>query len=418
MSIHGLLRTTLTAIASVAFAVQAEAQWLPSNPVSLAEGRLTIGGNISATFSCAGSPVESAGACADDTAFFNYSDYEHSALRMLLIDVSAALRATNHVSILGEVRSENAGQPEPYALYVRVRPWASRGFAIQAGRVPPTFGGFGRRVYPSDNLLVGYPLAYQYLTSLRPDALPSSADELLGQRGRGWLSRFGVGNPEPARGMPLVSAFRWDTGVQAHATSDRWEGAFSLTAGTQANPLVRDDNDGKQLSGRVSFRPTAALLLGASAARGAFITRDAAAAAGVGDDPGDYTQTAWGLDAEYSRDYYLVRFETIVSDWRVPMVQAPVIDDPLRAFSTSLEGRYRISPGFYAAARLDHIAFSKITGTNGPAPWDAPVTRVEIGGGYSLQRNLLLKGTLQHNNRDSGRNPSLLIGAAQVVFWF
>ena len=30
------------------------------------------------------------------------------------------------------------------------------------------------------------------------------------------------------------------------------------------------------------------------------------------------TQAAWGADAEYSRGYYLVRFEAIVSRWRLP----------------------------------------------------------------------------------------------------
>ena len=93
----------------------------------------------------------------------------------------------------------------------------ARAFDIQAGRVPPTFGAFARRIYASDNPLIGYPLAYQYLTSLRADALPVNADELLAMRGRGWLSSYSIGNPMPANGLPLASGFRWDTGVQVHA---------------------------------------------------------------------------------------------------------------------------------------------------------------------------------------------------------
>ena len=41
-----------------------------------------------------------------------------------------------------------------------------------------TFGAFARRTYANDNPLIGYPLAYQYLTSLRPDAVPATADAL------------------------------------------------------------------------------------------------------------------------------------------------------------------------------------------------------------------------------------------------
>jgi hypothetical protein len=90
----------------------------------------------------------------------------------------------------------------------------------------------------------------------------------------------------------------------------------------------------------------------------------------------------------------------------------------LESIGTSLEGRYKIKPGLYAAARLDHLGFSQVTGTFASDSWDAPVTRVEIGGGYSIQRNLVLKVSYQFNNRPGGRVHSLQLPAAQVVFWF
>ena len=203
-----------------------------------------------------------------------------------------------------------------------------------------------------------------------------------------------------------------------HAGSDLIEATGSVTAGTLANPLFHDDNDGKQVAGRVVLRPVAGLVLGASAGRGPFVSRTAARAA-LGDGRTDrFTQTAWGADLEYSRAYYLVRFETIVSDWNVPVVQSPAIELPLRAVSTSVEGRYKIRPGLYAAARLDHLGFSEISGTLKRDTWDAPVTRLEVGGGYSLQRNLMLKIAYQHNTRDGGRVPTLDLSAVQLLFWF
>ena len=75
----------------------------------------------------------------------------------------------------------------------------------------------------------------------------------------------------------------------------------------------------------------------------------------------------------------------------------------MRALATSVEGRYKIRPGFYVAARVDHLGFSEIVGSNGPQTWDAPVTRIEVGGGYSIQRNLLLKVSVQFDQRDGGR---------------
>jgi hypothetical protein len=400
------LRATLVCALALGRIAPARAQALRSEPVSLADGHVTISGDVSAAIA------------PEDTGFFNYSDYEHSMLRVFRVDLSTAVKLNDRVSVLGEVRTENIGPLRAYALYVRVRPWEKRAVDIQAGRVPPTFGAFTRRTYASDNFLIGYPLAYQYLTSLRADALPINANELLAMRGRGWLSAFSIGNPEPSNGLPLASALRWDTGVQVHAASETVDATVSVTAGTLSNPLVRDDNSGRQIAGRVSAHPVPGLVMGVSAAKGPFVSATAArGAVGDGHD-GEFTQTAFGADVEYSRDYYLVRAETVFSQWKVPAVAAPVIDVPLRALGTYVEARYKIMPGLYAAARADHLGFSEVTGSFGPRTWDAPVTRIEIGGGYSIMRNLLVKVSDQYNTRDGGRVTKLNLVAAQIVYWF
>src|SRR5581483_286513 len=216
-----LRAASLAAAIAAAAAVPCGAQPLPplpSGPIVLADGHLTLGGDVAVSFA------------PNDPGFFNYTDYQESALRLLRIDVTAALNAGEHISVLADVRSENAFEdgfkserPRPYGLYLRIRPWANRAFDIQAGLVPPTFGAFARRTYATDNFLIGYPLAYQYLTSIRADALPASADELLKMRGRGWLANYSIGNLAPDRGVPLVSAFSWDTGVQVHVGTDLFD---------------------------------------------------------------------------------------------------------------------------------------------------------------------------------------------------
>jgi hypothetical protein len=401
----------LTAWLLVCAARLGTAQSLPSEPIALAGGRVTVSGDVSAGYGSV------------DPGFFNYTDYEHSALRLFRVDVAAAVKAGPHFTLLGEIRSENFDTVRPYALYLRIRPWTNRDFDIQVGRVPPTFGAFARRTYANDNPLIGYPLAYQYLTTIRPDSVPASGDELLAKRSTGWFVRYVYGDQTFSTGVPLVSAFRWDTGVQAHATIGMLSVTAAVTAGTVSNPLFSDDNQGRQLVGRVELRPVAGLILGSSLARGPFVSTAAArAAVGDGHDT-EFTQTAWGGDAEYSRDHYLLRLETIVSRWRLPMALPPpnqrALETPLSAVSTSAEGRYKLRPDFYVAARYDYLGFSELTGTTGTLPWDAPVTRIEIGGGYSIQRNLLLKGSIQHDDRNGGR---LLMDArlvaAQLVFWF
>lgn len=413
----GALATTALLVVALA-SLEANAQSLTSETISFANGRVTLGGDVSATFSCTDSEISTSSVCADDTGFFNYTDYEHSALRMVRIDLAASVRATRRLSFLAEVRTEDGDRLQPYALYARIRPWLSKPIDFQIGRVPPTFGAFTRSTYASDNLLIGYPLAYQYLMSIRADALPANADELLRMRGRGWLSNFSVGNTLPDRGLALATAFRWDTGVQVHAAGRLVEATMAVTTGSLGNPLVHDDNPGKQIAARVVARPLPGLVIGASGAVAPFVARAAAESAGASSSISNLTQAAFGVDVEYSRGYYLVRMETIVSDWRVPLVRTPSIDLPLRAATTLVEGRYKIRPGLYAAARFDHMGFSEIAGTARTTGWEAPVNRVEVGGGYSLLRNLMLKGSYQRDTRPAGRTQKLNAVATQVVFWF
>jgi hypothetical protein len=400
---------TLSWMLFVCFAGAAGAQTLPSEPISMAGGRVTIGGDVTGTWG------------ADDPGFFDDTDYGHSALRELRIDVSAAVKAGPHFTFLGEIRSENS-QVRPYALYVRIRPWTAREFDIQVGRVPPTFGAFARRTYAGDNPLIGYPLGYQYMTTMRADALAANVDELLAKRSMGWGFVYSVGARSFTGGVALVSAFRWDTGVQVHATSGMLSATAAVTAGTVANPLFHDDNSGRQVAGRVELRPAAGLVAGVSLARGPFLSRAAArAAAGNLADGHDkeFTQTAWGADLEYSRNHYLIRFETIATAWRLPAVRQPALPASLDALSTSIEGRYKLRPRLYVAARADSLEFSDVTGTKTTLSWDAPVTRLEVGAGYSIQRNLLLKLAYQYNKRGAGKElPEAHLPAVQLVFWF
>ncbi len=378
-------------------AASAGAQVLPTTPLTFGDGRATVGGDVSATFA----PV--------DTGYFNYTDYDRSLLRLLQVDIGGAVAANDHVSVLGVLRMQNT-EPQAFALYVRVRPWKRRAIDILAGKIPPTFGSFARRAYTADNPLIGEPLAYQYLTSLRPDSLPASADELLRMRGRGWLSSYSLGDRTPAHGVPLVSAARYDSGVQVRAANEWFDAAAAVTVGTLANPLVRDDNGAKQIAARVAVHPVAWLVVGGSASRGGFASSDAAAAARS--TPGALAQHAWGADAEYSRDHLLVRFEAIASNWTMPAVSTP-----LSARAASIEGRYKLRPGLYVAARYDHLGFSDITGPTAVAPWEAPVKRFEFGGGYMLQRNLVLKLAYQYNWRDGGRVRQLGLACVQLLYW-
>ena len=379
------------------------AQVLPAGPVQAFDGRVRIGGEV----------VASIGA-DDDEAFFNYTDYEHNALRLLRLSLSGAWYPAERVALVGELRSENVDSLIPFAAYVRIRPWKSRRLDIQAGRIPPVFGAFGRRTYGPDNPIVGYPLAYQYLTSLRTDSVPATPEDLLRMRGRGWLSSFPVGSQVPDAGVPLISAFRWDTGIQV-----RWSGAHvdlagGVTTGTLSAPRVADDNGGKQLVGRAALRPVIGLVLGVSGARGEWLSEDVPTSARR-----TFAQAALGIDGEYSRGHWVIRGEAVWSRWDLPFAAAASSGGHVEGWGVWGEGYYRLTPRLFVAARGDHLGFSTIRTADGVAlPWDGPVDRVEATAGYYLQRNLVVRGGVQSNWRDAGRVRSRTFPTAQVAWWF
>jgi hypothetical protein len=389
--------------------LRALAQGLPSEPFVFGDGTVTLSGDVSVTASC--SHAADGAVCAPDSGFFNYTDYDNSTLRMFRAGMNGAVRVNGRVTVLGELRLENAEPPRPYGLYVRVRPFAARDVDVQIGRIPSTFGAFPRRTYSSDNPLIGYPLAYQYLLSLRSDALPATVDDLLRMRGRGWLSSFPIGNPAAKPGLPLADALQWDTGVQVHGAASWIEAAASVTVGSLAHPLVRDDNNGRHLAGRVALRPLPGLLVGISGSHAPYVSTAAAQAAGSTAD--HFVQDAVGTDVEYSRDHYVLRMELVHSQFHLATIQ-PRLD----ATAVSGEARYKLHPRFYVAVRGDHLGFNTVTGSTRSATWEAPVTRWETGGGYMLQRNAQLRVTIQRNSRDGGRVRRLDALSAQLLYWF
>ncbi len=390
----------LLGAACLLLAVRAGAQGLPEGPIRTADGRVTVGAAVVATMG----PT-------DNEAYFNYTDYEHDAMRLFRLSASAVWKPADWLALATEVRSENLETPSIYAAYVRIRPLRRRAVDLTLGRIPPAFGAFARRAYGTDNAVIGYPLAYQYLTSLRSDASPAVADDLLRMRGRGWRPSFPLGSQAVEPGLPLVSGFRWDTGVGAAWTGQTIQLSAAVTSGTLSNPRLGDDNAGKQLSGRVAATPLPGLVIGASGAAGDWLARGLPGS-------GSGQQRALGADAEYSRDHWIVRGELVFSRWALPVPLAPSRAQAVSALGRWVEGRYRLTPRVFVAGRLDRLGFSSLQGSTVTLPWDAAVSRVEVAAGYYLRRNLVARAAVQRNRRDGGRVLGRTLASAQLAYWF
>jgi hypothetical protein len=402
-------------VVCLAVAGSASAQHLPSVPVTFLGGRLAVSGDFSLAFST-----------SDHQTYFNYGDYQYDMMRLVRFGVAATLHAGSRVTAVADVRAEGelgeladgAARGYPVSLFVRVRPFASSSFSVAGGIVQPAFGAFLQRRYGADNLLIGYPLAYQYTTAVRADALPATADEVLRNLARGWAPRYVIGGGSGVSGLALVNATGWSPGITFAAPGRAVSVTAAVTHGGLASPGSESWSSGWEVSGRVEVRPVIGLVVGASAAHGSFLDESLApliAGAAANRNP---KETAFGVDAEYSWGYWLLRMETVVSRRTYPAFRAPYLLDPLTAVGIDGEARLKIRPGLYAAARVGRLVFGTIDGSAGPATWDANVTRVEAGLGYTMIRNLLVKAVYQYNRRDSVQLPSLSLGAVQLVVRF
>jgi hypothetical protein len=368
---------------------------------------IAVAGELTATYGSA------------DPGFFNYATYAYDPLRNVRLVVDASLRPGRRLELLAQLRTDGLSQARMSALYLRVRPWPARGLDVQVGRVPTAFGLFGRSGYGADSPLVGRPLAYAYLLSLRTNAVAATAADLVRMRGRGWLSSFPRGTTAADRGLPIVNTDLWDTGVQLRVAYRGLEWTGAVTAGSLGSPRLHDDNNGRSWSTRATWRPHPGIVVGASAADGAYLSRSLDDALG---DTGLSTRlrhTARAADVEVSHGPWLLRGEILHSRWRVPAFVGTPEPQTLTATPVWGDARLRVLPGLDVAIRAEHVSFSSVTTASAVQPWEAPVTRTEIGLAYSPVRHLRLKLGAQRNRRPLGgriRHDTLL--AAQAAVWF
>ena len=356
----------------------------------------------------------------DTTAFFNYSDYERNLLRIARVRLFGEWRAATRLSVIAELRTENIDEVMLPALYVRWQPRATPDLHIHAGRIPPIIGGFARHAYGRDNVVVGQPLAYQYLTSLRPDAVPSTVDDLSRMRGRGWQPSYPVGATSIEPGLPLVSASKWDTGISGIWRRGRLDVSGALTQGSPAIPVVRDTNDQLMWSGRAAALVGRGVTIGVSGARGQWLEDNILDLTSGGRDT-PASQTLVAGDIEFGDGPWLVRGEWLRSAFEVPVTTRPDLDARLHAWAGFAEARYRPVPRWQVGIRVDRLAFGNLPDTAPEAvalSWDADVKRVEAVVGFRAHRRIEIRGGWQHNWREGGRVRERGVPVLAVLGWF
>ena len=339
--------------------------------------------------------------------------------------VHPRLEILNQVIVDPTSRSSIASFLRTYIRFT-ITDRAHSGLALEAGKIPTPFGGYGGRAHSDANPLISVPLMYHYFTSLRTNQLPADAADLVRHRGKGPSRLFGGfaggGSSANRSGMPLIYDSCWDFGARALGSFWRFEYSLALTQGTLGDPRNGggDTNDGKQVTAHVDFVPTRSLVVGGLFARGPYLSRDVTASLPSGVDLEDYDQVILGANLEWSFDHANILAEVVRNRWTSPFV----VDEYGRLSNITtiawyVEGRYAQGPGLFMAGRAEGMRFGDVSdGSGGRVAWDDDVNRVEGGFGYYLTDRTIAKVIVQYVDKKGQRGFRETFPAVQLSLSF
>jgi hypothetical protein len=364
--------------------------------------------------------VDLVGTGNDVDAYLNRTMLQMSnfdALRARLFVEGGTTRTRAFVQAL--VTDAGNEQFQLYGAYVQHKLFEDREVYLEAGKIPVHLGTWAPRTYSNRNPLVGVPLAYYYRSTLGSMMMPIDLEDLLAERGngqRGVSYRNPDGSPRGAfYGVaPMMYDACWDYGAYVLGSTHRFDAALGATFGAPSNPAGgADTNSSLALNAKVGWAPLPGVALHVSFARGAYLSDDVADYVPAGTSVDDYAQTLWGGSVAWGFGHTDIIAEAFTSHF-----ETPLRDDGLRTFSYYAEGRYRFSPGWYAALRWDEMRFEEVESAAGPVTWDQNIRRTEAGIGYHLSRELLVKAVAQVNDTGDGFDLDRMLPAVQTSFVF
>ncbi len=316
------------------------------------------------------------------------SQFDSYRLRMF-----AAAAVSDHLDIFTEALWNEDVGVVPFGAYATFHPSPVKDVNVEAGLIPWPIGDWAPRSTSDKNPLIGFPLMYQYHTSLRQDIIPPTADDLLSQAGEGEEGvNYGAGNDYS--GMPIVYDQWWDFGAVLLGSARPFEYSIGFVNGSPGFPSPGEDHTpGKSLLGRVGLAPMPGLRFGVSGSYGPYLNEESVKSSlPTGTDAGDFNQILGMADFEYSIGHADFHAEGFMNTWETPTV------GDLKVHGGYAELKYALPAGFFVAGRYNIMRFSDVKDSTGASlSWDSDVDRLEVGGGYRLSKGVTAKAVYQLN---------------------
>ena len=287
------------------------------------------------------------------------------------------------------------------AYYLRLALVKDGRLNVVAGKSATLVGNWVTRHYSWDNPFVNAPLPYENVTIIWDRWAPSSPAEFLGY----------LRQPDRKADMlPMIWGPVYATGLSASGSTGPWDyGVEVKNAGLSSRPA--DWPAGATgwrrptVSGRAGFRPTAAWNIGVSVSKGNYLTGDPGRTLQAGARLSDFHQTTVGQDLAYAHGHLQLWSEVFWTRFEVQRVGT------VTTSAYYVEGKYKLTPQLFLAARWGQQSFSEVNG----APWDGPASRAEVAIGYRFGRRLQAKAQYGRTTEDRPVAQGHRLAALQIT---
>ena len=302
---------------------------------------------------------------------------------------------------------EPGGQVRLDEYFLQFRASGAKEVNVRAGKYATVFGSWAPRSLAWDNPLITAPDPYENMIPITDRAAPSDLATFAARRDTAankaaWVPI--IWGPSYATGAAVlgrINAFDYAFEVKNVSLSSPPETWDAIENGFQTRPTA---------TVRLGLQPVPEWALGSSFSRGPYLQESAQATLPGGTSVDDFYQTTWGVDAGYAHGSWQIWSELIYATFDVPSV------GEVDVLSGYIEAKYKITPRFWTALRVNQSWFGDIPGLT--ISWDRNTSGLDLGIGYRSSTHIEAKFQYSFANQQGQDTEGNHLFAAQVIVRF
>jgi len=264
--------------------------------------------------------------------------------------------------------------------FVRITPDDDGRVSLQVGKFATVVGNWVTRHDSWENPFITAPLPYENVTGISDLEAPISATDFVAP----------VTFNEKYEYNPIIWGPGYASGVSVGGRLGRFDYAFEVK---NTGPASRPESwsveqvgfDHPACNARIGYRPDIRWNFGVSASDSAYLSPDATPTLPAGHGRGDYRERLLGQDVSFEWHHLQVWAELYESEFDVPRV------GEARSIAGYIETKYKFTPQFYGAWRINRQVFADVNTPAGEVPWGADIWRQDVAAGYRFTPHTQLK---------------------------